>query len=92
MGKRHRIERAENHRPRRDSEPGNLISSKACKESIQRSESIGQKQLMLAGADSVCRHLHVLCFMLYLGPFRKDYYNRKGNLALFSPLIMFCLW
>ena len=49
-GKRHRTERAENHRPRRDSEPGNpQYPRKPAKESIQRSESIGQKQLMLAG-------------------------------------------
>lgn len=58
------------------------------KESIQRSESIGQKQLMLAG-QILYVGIFILCFMLYLDLFRKDYYNRKGNLALLFTLIMF---
>ena len=58
------------------------------KESIQRSESIGQKQQMLAG-QILYVGIFILCFMLYLDLFRKDYYNRKGNLALLFTLIMF---
>ena len=54
------------------------------KESIQRSESIGQKRLMLAG-----QVLYVSIFMLCLDLFRKDYYNRKGSLSLLFALIMF---
>ena len=58
------------------------------KESIQRSESIGQKRLMLAG-QVLYVSIFMLCFMLYLDLFRKDYYNRKGSLSLLFALIMF---
>ena len=58
------------------------------KESIQRSESIVQKRLMLAG-QVLYVSIFMLCFMLYLDLFRKDYYNRKGSLSLLFALIMF---
>ena len=58
------------------------------KESIKRSESIGQKHLILGGQLLyVC--FFVLCFMLYLDLFRKEYYNRKRSLALLLTLIVF---
>lgn len=58
------------------------------KESIKRSESIGQKRLMLGG-QVLYVSIFMLCFMLYLDLFRKDYYNRKGSLSLLFALIMF---
>ena len=58
------------------------------KESIKRSESIGQKRLMLAG-QVLFVSIFMLCFMLYLDLFRKDYYKRKGSLSLLFALIMF---
>ncbi|MDO4164911.1 MAG: HDIG domain-containing protein [Bacteroides sp.] len=57
------------------------------KESIQRSESIGQKRLMLAG-QILFVSIFMLCFMLYLDLFRKDFYNRKGSLSLLFALVM----
>lgn len=58
------------------------------KESIKRSDSIGQKRLMLGG-QILFVSLFIGCFMLYLDLFRKDYYKRKGSLALLFALIMF---
>ncbi|MBQ8672875.1 MAG: HDIG domain-containing protein [Bacteroides sp.] len=58
------------------------------KESIQRSESIGQKRLMLGG-QILYVSLFIFCFMLYIDLYRKDYYNRKGSHALLFSLIMF---
>lgn len=58
------------------------------KESIKRSESIGQKRLILAG-QILYVSLFIGCFMLYLDLFRKDYYKRRGSLALLFVLIMF---
>ena len=58
------------------------------KESIKRSESIGQKRLMLVG-QILYVSVFMLCFMLYLDLFRKDYYDRKGSLSLLFALIMF---
>lgn len=58
------------------------------KESIKRSESIGQKRLMLVG-QILFVSIFMLCFMLYLDLFRKDYYDRKGSLSLLFALIMF---
>ena len=58
------------------------------KESIKRSETVGQKRLTLVGQILfVC--IFMLCFMLYLDLFRKDYYGRKGCLALLFTLITF---
>lgn len=58
------------------------------KESIKRSESLGQKRLMLGG-QILFVSIFMLCFMLYLDLFRKDYYNRKGSLSLLFVLIVF---
>lgn len=58
------------------------------KESIQRSESIGQKRLILTG-QILFVSVFILCFMLYLDLFRKDYYERKGSLSLLFTIIMF---
>lgn len=61
------------------------------KESIKRSESIGQKQLMLVGQILYVSIL-ILCFMLYLELFRKDYYERKGRLSLlFTLIVLYCV-
>ena len=57
------------------------------KESIKRSDSAGQKRLMLFG-QILYVGIFMLCFMLYLDLFRKDYYNRKGSLSLLFALIM----
>ncbi len=56
--------------------------------SIKRSESIGQKQLILGGQILFIGIL-MLCFMLYMELFRKDYYERKGSMPLLFSLIMF---
>lgn len=58
------------------------------KESIKRSESIGQKRLMLVG-QILFVSIFILCFMLYLDLFRKVYYKRKGHLSLLFTLIVF---
>lgn len=58
------------------------------KESIKRSESLGQKRLMLGG-QILFVSIFMLCFMLYLDLFRKDYYDRKGSLSLLFVLIVF---
>lgn len=58
------------------------------KESIKRSESIGQKRLMLVG-QILFVSIFILCFMLYLELFRKDYYKHKGHLSLLFTLIVF---
>ena len=70
-----------------DRETYNILESLR-KESIKRSESIGQKRLMLLG-QILYVSIFMLCFMLYLDLFRKDYYNRRGSLALLFTLIMF---
>lgn len=58
------------------------------KESIQRSESMGQKRLILVG-QILFVGIIMLCFMLYIELFRKDYYERTGSIALLFSLIMF---
>ena len=61
------------------------------KESIERSESIGQKRIMLAG-QILYVSIFMLCFMLYLDLFRKDYYNKKGSLSLlFAVVMIYCM-
>ena len=56
-------------------------------ESEKRSQGVGQKRLMWAG-QLVYVSIFMLCFMLYLDLFRKDYYNRKGSLSLLFALVM----
>ena len=58
------------------------------KESIKRNESTGQSRLILGGQILFVGML-MLCFMLYLDLFRKDYYQRKGSLSLLFTLIVF---
>jgi len=58
------------------------------KESIKRSDSVGQQRLMLLG-QILYVSIFMLCFMLYLDLFRKDYYDRKGSLSLLFALMMF---
>ena len=58
------------------------------KESIKRNESMGQNRLILGGQILFVGML-MLCFMLYLDLFRKDYYQRKGSLSLLFILIVF---
>lgn len=70
-----------------DRETYNILESLR-KESIKRSESIGQKRLMLVG-QILFVGIFMLCFMLYLDLFRKDYYKRRGSLSLLFALIMF---
>ena len=61
------------------------------KESIERSESVGQKRIMLAG-QILYVSIFMLCFMLYLDLFRKDYYNKKGSLSLlFAVIMIYCV-
>ena len=61
------------------------------RESIQRSESIGQKRLMLGG-QTLYVAIFILCFMLYLDLFRRDYYEKRGSLAiLFSLIVLYCV-
>lgn len=70
-----------------DSQTYNILESLR-KESIKRSESFGQKRLILGGQILFVSIL-MLCFMLYLDLFRKDYYERKGSLSLLFILIVF---
>ena len=58
------------------------------KESIKRSESLGQTQLILGGQVLFVGVL-MLLFMLYLDLFRKDYYESRGSLSLLFTLIVF---
>ena len=58
------------------------------KESLKRSGSITQKRLMLGG-QILFVSIFMLCFMLYLDLYRKDYYEQRGSLALLFALIMF---
>ncbi|MBQ8223864.1 MAG: HDIG domain-containing protein [Bacteroides sp.] len=61
------------------------------KESIQRSESIGQKRLMLGG-QVLYVSIFILCFMLFLELFRRDYYDKRGCLSiLFSLIVLYCV-
>lgn len=61
------------------------------KESIKRSESIGQKRLILVG-QILFTGIFMQCFMLYLELFRKDYYKRKGSLSLlFVSITFYCV-
>ena len=60
------------------------------KESIKRNESTGQKRLILTGQILyVC--IFMLCFMLYLDLFRKEYYEHKGGMSLlFAGITLYC--
>ncbi len=58
------------------------------KESIKRSESMEQKQMILAG-QTLFVSILILCFMLYIELFRKDYLQRKRSLLLLFAIIIF---
>ncbi|KAA6350810.1 Cyclic-di-AMP phosphodiesterase PgpH [termite gut metagenome] len=63
------------------------------KESVKRSNSIGQKRLMLVG-QVLFVSLLILGLMVYLELFRKDYYKHKGRrslLLLFALVIFYCV-
>ena len=76
---------------------GEIVSRKAYnileslrKESIKRNESVGQKRTMLAG-QILYVSIFMLCFMLYLDLFRKEYYNHKGGMSLlFAGITIYC--
>lgn len=70
-----------------NSETYNILQSYK-KESIKRNESMGQKQLILGG-QILFVSLLVLCFMLYIDLFRKDYYRNRSSLSLLFTLILF---
>lgn len=57
-------------------------------ESIKRSDSLGQKRLILAG-QVLFVGIWIVFFMLYLELFRKDYYKRQGGVLLLFLLIVF---
>lgn len=57
-------------------------------ESIKRSESLLQKRLILSGQIAYTS-IFILCLMLYLQLFRKDYYSRFRCLSLLFALIVF---
>ena len=69
-----------------NSETYNILESLK-KESEKRNQSVGQKRLMWVG-QLVYVSIFMLCFMLYLDLFRKDYYNRKASLSLLFALVM----
>lgn len=61
------------------------------KESIKRSESSTQERLILIGQVLFVAIL-ILCFMLYIDLFRKDFYQKKGNISiLFILMLFFCI-
>ncbi|MDR1004041.1 MAG: hydrolase, partial [Prevotellaceae bacterium] len=61
------------------------------KESAKRSETIGQRHLILLG-QVLFVGVFMLCFMLYLELFRKDYYEHKSSLTLlFLLIVSYCV-
>ncbi len=58
------------------------------KESLQRSESLSQKRIILTG-QVLFVGIWLLFFMLYLHLFRRDYYARRSELSLIFMLIVF---
>lgn len=65
----------------------NILSSLE-KQWAKRSDSIQEKRLTIAG-QVLFVSLFIFCFMCYLELFRKDFYDRKGNLSLLFILIIF---
>lgn len=58
------------------------------KEWEKRSDTIEEKRLTIIG-QILFVSLFIICFMVYLESFRKDFYERKGNLLLLFILIIF---
>lgn len=69
-----------------DKETYNILESLK-KETIKRSDSNDQRRQILGGQILFVSIL-MLCFMLYLDLYRKDYYNHKGSLLLLFILIV----
>lgn len=65
----------------------NILSSLE-KQWAKRSDSIQEKRLTIVG-QALFVSLFIFCFMCYLELFRKDFYDRKGNLSLLFILIIF---
>ncbi len=65
----------------------NILQSLA-KESTKRSETKSQKHVILLG-QTLFVGILMLCFMLYIDLFRKDYYKRKRTLLLLFLLVIF---
>lgn len=60
-------------------------------ESINRSESLSQKRLIMAGQIMFVGIL-ILFFMLYLEMFKPEYYKRQGNIGLlFACIVLYCV-
>ena len=57
------------------------------KEWEKRSDTLQEKRLTVIG-QILFVSLFIACFMFYLELFRKDYYERKGNLSLLFMLII----
>ncbi len=61
------------------------------RESLQRSESFNQKQLILVG-QILFVALFVAFFMLYLELFRKKFFKHRGSLLLlFAMMVVYCV-
>ena len=61
------------------------------REYIERSDSSGQNRLLLLG-QVLFVGIFMLCFMLYLDLFRRDFYDHKGSLTLlFVSVTAFCI-
>jgi putative nucleotidyltransferase with HDIG domain len=61
------------------------------KESIKRNETTSQKKMILLG-QIIFVSILILCFILYLKLFRKDFFNKKNKLTLMlSSVIFFCI-
>lgn len=58
------------------------------KESIKRNETISQREYILCG-QALFVTLLMICFMLYLRLFRKDFYRNKNSMALMISCIIF---
>ena len=59
-------------------------------EFIKRSETNGQRRLVLTG-QILFVGIFMLCFMLYLDLFRKGYYEHRGGMALlFAGITIYC--
>ena len=68
-----------------------LILESLRKESIQRSETSGQKRLILIG-QTLLVSVFIFFFMLYIELFRKDFFNHKRALLLiFSLIVLYCI-
>lgn len=58
------------------------------KEWNKRSETVTEKRLTLLG-QSLFVAILIACFMIYLELFRRDYYDKRGSLALLFIIIIF---